>query len=243
MKLYAYCVVEDHDTLTIPERGMSGAEVKLLKTENLAVLVSGCKSDALPVNRENVFAHDAVVRGVLEQTTPLPFRFGTLVTEQHLRNYLTTRSAALKTKLAHVRGCLEMNLKVMWNVSNDEIEPAESGQLVEQGAGTAFLAEKRRELLGEERRVAQLAELSALLRESLNGLLRDEQISLRPSKTAAVLAAVAHLVERVNIRVYREKIAETLENRSELRFLVSGPWPPYSFANIELEFKTQFGVS
>jgi hypothetical protein len=31
--------------------------------------------------------------------------------------------------------------------------------------------------------------------------------------------------------------------RAELRFLTSGPWPPYSFANIDLEFKTQFGVS
>jgi len=31
--------------------------------------------------------------------------------------------------------------------------------------------------------------------------------------------------------------------RPELHFLTSGPWPPYTFANIDLEFETQFGVS
>jgi hypothetical protein len=38
-------------------------------------------------------------------------------------------------------------------------------------------------------------------------------------------------------------MASIRENRPELHFLFSGPWPPYSFANIELEFKSQIGVS
>jgi hypothetical protein len=52
-----------------------------------------------------------------------------------------------------------------------------------------------------------------------------------------------HLVESSKIQQYREKMAEVLKKWPELHFMVSGPWPPYSFANIELEFKTQFGVS
>jgi len=57
------------------------------------------------------------------------------------------------------------------------------------------------------------------------------------------VVAAAHLVERDKIPQYKERLAAARKNRPELHFLFSGPWPPYSFANIELEFKTQFGVS
>jgi len=60
---------------------------------------------------------------------------------------------------------------------------------------------------------------------------------------AANLFAAAHLVERSTVQAYREKVSEAVKRRPELHFLVSGPWPPYSFANIELEFLTQFGVT
>ena len=39
------------------------------------------------------------------------------------------------------------------------------------------------------------------------------------------------------------RLGEARKTRPELHFLVSGPWPPYTFSNIELEFKSQFGVS
>jgi hypothetical protein len=38
-------------------------------------------------------------------------------------------------------------------------------------------------------------------------------------------------------------VQEIRNNRPDLSIRLSGPWPPYSFANIELEFKSQFGVS
>ena len=58
-----------------------------------------------------------------------------------------------------------------------------------------------------------------------------------------LVLSAAHLVERSKIGLYREKVAKLREERPELHFLMSGPWPPYTFANIELEFKSQFGVS
>ena len=53
----------------------------------------------------------------------------------------------------------------------------------------------------------------------------------------------AHLVERGSITQYRDQLGEARKLRPELHFLVSGPWPPYSFSNIDLEFKTLFGVN
>jgi hypothetical protein len=218
--------------------GVSGSKVSLLQHEELGVLVSASEIDAVPVTRENALAHAAVVRSLLAQTTPLPFRFGTLLTEQQLRSYLTARKSALETQLAHVRGCVEMNVKIIQQL---EKNAAERPRPASQGPGTAFLTEKRREIAGDETKSGQAAEFSTLVRETVDGLIKDEQVTLRPSER--LVLAAAHLVERTSIQAYREKLAEAVKQRPELHFLVSGPWPPYSFANIDLEFLTQFGVT
>ncbi|HLM25106.1 MAG TPA: GvpL/GvpF family gas vesicle protein [Pyrinomonadaceae bacterium] len=237
MKLYAYCLVEDVDTLDAPVRGIEGAAVRLLKIDEFGVLVS---EGDFPLTKESAIAHHTVVRSILDQTTSLPFRFGSVVSEQQLRHYVATYKPALKKSFAHVRGCVEMDLKIIWQRSKPEADqPTEKEK---QGPGTAFLEKKRRELLNDERQSAQSAELSNLLSKDLGGLIRDQKIALRPSKTV-VLATVFHLVESANAQKYQEKVQEIRNNRPDLKIRVSGPWPPYSFANIELEFKTQFGVS
>ena len=238
MKLYAYCLAGDIDVLDDPAPGISSAPVRLLKTEGLSVLVSDLDADVIQLTRENALAHAGVVRSILDRTTPLPFRFGTLVTEQQLANYLSARKPAIETKLAHVRGCVEMSVKIIYEPTAQQSEPDEN---VNQGAGTSFLAQKRREILGGEQGAAEAATISTWLHDHVSGLIRDEQVTLRPSEK--LVLAAAHLVERGRVKKYRENMAETCQSRPELHFLLSGPWPPYSFANIELEFKTQFGVS
>jgi hypothetical protein len=241
MKLYAYCLTEGLDALDDSPPGISDAKVSLLEYEELGVLVSNAEVDVIPVTRDNALAHARVVRSVLDRTTPLPFRFGTLVDEQQLKSYLTARKSALKTQLKHVRGCVEMNVKIIQQIQNSDAQPREEDLLVPKGPGTAFLAEKRREIIGDDRRAEQAAELSTLVRRTLDGLIKDEQVTLRPSER--LVFAAAYLVERTRIQAYRENMSEAVKQRPELHFLVSGPWPPYSFANIDLEFLTQFGVT
>ena len=237
MKLYAYCLVEDPDAFDASTRGISGATVRLLQIDELAVLVTDFNADTVAVTRENALDHAAVVRSVLDRTTPLPFRFGTLVTEQQLRSYISARKPALQTRFAHVRGCVEMSVKIIRELS-DEIKTQVRDEIT---TGTSFLEEKRREILGSEQKTAEAREIETWLHEQVGGLIRDEQVTIRPSEK--LVLAAAHLVERDKIGQYKEKTAAARKNRPELHFLFSGPWPPYSFANIELEFKTQFGVS
>ena len=242
MKLYVYCLVEGVTTLDHPPKGISNAPVRLLPIDNLAVLVSELDTDTVSVTRDNALAHATVVRSVLNRTTPLPFRFGTLVTEQQLRSYSSTHKQALETNLAVVRDCIEMSVKIIWSVSAaNESEGEQQSSQNEQGVGARFLEERRQKLLGDERRVAEAAEISGWLHESVSGLARDERITTRPSEK--LVLAAAYLIERTKMDHFRDKIAETAAARPQLHFLLSGPWAPYSFANIELEFKTRFGVS
>lgn len=231
MKLYVYCLAEHVDTPAVSS-GVSGATVEVVEVAGFSVLVSRA-GETVPVTRENVLAHDSVVRAVLDRTTPLPFRFGTLTTEKELASYLETRKPIIKTRLELVSGCLEMNVKIISNVDQADLQ-AEKSDL---GPGAAFLERKRREILGS----GQAKEVAEWLRDEVGEAMREEQVSLCP--TEKLIVAAAHLVEREQLGTYRDRVGNARKLRPELHFLVSGPWAPYSFSNIDLEFKTQFGVS
>ncbi|HYV11220.1 MAG TPA: GvpL/GvpF family gas vesicle protein [Pyrinomonadaceae bacterium] len=239
MRLYVYCLAEGVERLNKTLHGVSGAAVRIVEfDEALSAIVSVCGSDGFQVNRKNALAHHEVVRSITEQTTPLPARFGTVVTIEQLRNYVSIHQQAIKAKFAHVRGGVEMTVRMIHSIdANTSQEPENAG-----GPGTAFLLDKRREILRDEAGAAQKGQLSAWLREKLGDLIKEEKISVTPSDTV-ILARADHLIERVNVQEYRTKMAKAVVERPETRFMVSGPWPPYSFANIELEFSRQFGVS
>lgn len=237
MKLYVYCLAEQIDSLDTPVTGISGAKVDIVNLEGFSLLVSHFEADAGPVTRENALAHDAVIRSVLDETTPLPFRFGTLTSEKELASYLGARRTTIVTRLELVRGCLEMSVKIISDTDQTDLG-AETNDL---GPGAAFLRQKRREILGGERRAAQAREVADWLQKEVADFVREEQVNLSP--TEKLVVAAAHLVEREQLTKYRGSIVNARKLRPELHFLVSGPWPPYSFSNIDLEFETRFGVS
>lgn len=238
MRFYVYCLVESVGSLPHSRRGVGGAPVRLLEHDEFSLLVSDYADDRVPVTREDVLAHAAVIQDVLKQTTPLPFRFGTLASEEQLQNYLNARRDSLKLKLEHVRGCVEMSVKIIWDRNWKEEAAAVTH---EQKPGTTFLAEKRREILGGEVRAAEAKRIAEWLERQIGEIVREIDIKTNP--TIKLIVAAAYLVERDRVEEFRQRLAEVRAQRPELHFLVSGPWAPYSFADVDLEFKTQFGVS
>jgi Gas vesicle synthesis protein GvpL/GvpF len=244
MKLYLYCLIDDDVSVetvifTGPREGISGSLVTFYWVADFGLLVSDFAGASVPVTRENVLKHAEVVGSLLPETTPLPFRFGTLAAKEGLESYLNARSKALRDKQALVRGCVEMSVKIIWDREWVEEPPASDHQ--QRKPGTAFLAEKRREILGSEARAVEAKRIADWLEERLGDAVRDK--ALKTDFTSKLLVTVAHLVERSSLDQYKAALNSARLERPELHFLASGPWPPYSFANIDLEFKTQFGVS
>jgi hypothetical protein len=240
MKLYAYYLSDEVTTRMIePIRGIAGAKVRLLHCSEIAAVVSEFDGEHVAITRESVLAHDRVVRSVLAETTPLPFRFGTVVDEEQLQSYLNSHHVALKAQLERVRGCVEMSVKVTWNLeavrqeaARDEAQDETNGEMsrMVKGSGTAFLVAKRREILGEEVLKERAASVAAWLAKCVGASVREAQVSVQPMKSLVVSAA--HLVERERLEEYRSALRRARMERSELHFLTSGAWPPYSFTEI-----------
>jgi hypothetical protein len=237
MTLYAYCL-SDRLTRGMLEdvAGLSNVEPRLLEFGEINVAVSEFEGEKVKVERENVFAHERVVQSVLRHTTPLPFRFGTLVTKARLEEFLEAHRARLIKSLEHVRGSVEMSVKIIWDAESIrrlglEAEGALSRKQDEtQGKGAAYLAAKREQILGDELLKKKAAEIAEWLTETVGGAACDRNVQVLPSESLVLRAAF--LVRRVRMDDYRQRLEDTRIARPDLRFLTSGPWPPYSFSII-----------
>jgi hypothetical protein len=240
MSLYAYCL-SDHMTGSMVENvaGVAGMKPLLLPCGEIAVVVSDFEGERVDPQRENVFAHERVVQRVLQYVTPLPFRFGTIVTTEKLEGYVEANRAALLRSMEHVRDSVEMSVKIIWNA--EEVRrtrpgaEAPGGASVEDeqpslGKGAAYLVARQREILGDALLKERAEELAAWLTNRVGDAASDQDVRLRPAEALVVRAA--YLVERARLHDYQERMEAARRERQGLRFLTSGPWPPYSFSNI-----------
>jgi hypothetical protein len=98
------------------------------------------------------------------------------------------------------------------------------------GKGAAYLTARRREILGDELLKERAEELAAWLTAEVGALAVERDVQVRPSESLVVRAGF--LVRRERLRDYQERVEKAGSERGDLRFLTSGPWPPYSFSDI-----------
>lgn len=238
MTLYAYCLSDEVPGGVL--EGVAGVcleRPRLLACGGISVVVSDYEGESVRVEREQVFAHERVVRCVLQRVTPLPFRFGTLADRGKLEKYVETNRAALMQNLERVRGSVEMSVKIIWDVDKvrgESLAASErDGAGSEQpalGKGASYLEARRREILGDELLKERAGEIAAWLKDSVAGQAVEHQVEVRPSESLVVRAAF--LVRRERLNDYQARVEEARASRLDLRFLTSGAWPPYSFSNI-----------
>jgi hypothetical protein len=243
MKFYLYCVTDAAPGVEAELTGLDGQPIEVIGNQRLYAVASRFEGESVPVTRQNVLQHEATVRRIFSTTTVLPFRFGTLVTQSALKSYLKTHENALFDRLGHLRDRVEMSVKIIWQNPAEGEEESEAAipDFDEIGAGTAFLMFKRQELLGNERLEEEARELGTWLADGVKGVICEELVTIEPRQRLVISAS--YLVRRSRLADYRSELARLQGERTNLHFLTSGPWPPYTFANIDLEFETHLGVS
>jgi gas vesicle protein GvpL/GvpF len=239
MSLYAYCLSDEIAPGALDEiTGMQGKRARAVVCESIGAVVSDFEGERAEVTRENVLAHDRVIRSALAAGATLPFRFGMVVSRSQLDSFIAARRASLLSQLERVRGSVEMSVKIIWDAQTvkraaremaDDIKGA--GRASAAGPGADFLLAKRREILGDNALKREAERIAAWLGETLGGSVRETILRMLPSETMALTAS--HLVEQVRMDEYRQRLSQAISERDDLRFLTSGAWPPYSFSNLD----------
>ena len=238
-KWYVYCLGDEvTNEMLGSARGLNDAPLGLVEYGSLAAVVSPFEGERVNVTTENAHTHDRVNAALLARSTPLPFRFGTLADEGRLVSFMESQGDSLRAALGRVRGCVEMSVKIIWDVAAVRRESAgpepETPAEGNSGGGeseTAFLLSKRREMMDGEALRVRAEAVAEWFGGSLSDVVRESRVTVNPS--GALVVRAAHLVERGRIEEYRARVESLGEERAgSLRFLKSDASPPYSFGDV-----------
>jgi hypothetical protein len=150
-------------------------------------------------------AHHDVVASVMDADSVVPLRFGTAVPSREVDGWLVAHGPLLRTSLAALRGCIEMNVKLL------RLEPAGT----RAGDGD-----------GDPRRSRQLDALGERLVAGAG--VPDWRYCVQ-GRGGNVAASVAFLVPRAEVPDFLTRIAPIASRATGVAVVPTGPWPPYSF--------------
>jgi hypothetical protein len=225
MGVYAYCVVPTGHMPPVGVVGLEGNAVEASPMGDVAIWVSRLPRPAGTV--EQIKAHNRVVEAaVTNEVTPIPLRFGQwLDDEAALRATMQDKTASYKEKLHEFSGCLEFGIRVLDPHTPDRARD------VQQPAATSgyeyMQALMESSKLADERRAAA-DQVRQQIHDSLQHLVRAEREE--DVRTPHAVITLSHLVARPHFDEYRERARQLRDVLPALRLLLSGPWPPYSFA-------------
>jgi len=232
--------------------GLRGAPLRDVERNGLAAVVSDVDlaefgEEPLVRNLEDLAwleevarTHDAVVASVAERAPTAPLRLGTITyDEAGVRERLAQWHDALVGALDRVEGRAEWSVKAFApqpgaTARSDEPAPSTGGA----GAGAAYLTRRRAQIQARHDADRVAAELADRLHASLSGhsvasrRLQPQDPRLSGHPRPMTLNA-AYLVDRAAGEDFAALARRLAEEHPEAGLVVAGPWPPYSFAELE----------
>jgi hypothetical protein len=224
MRLYLYALA-GHDPLDLPP-GIEERPVLVIPYREISLLASQWDdSPPPPISRSALIAHEHVIETAMQTTTVLPFRFGTLSSEELARAFMEAHAPEIQRRLERVAKQVEVTLKV--------IDPAETAPKAERyiaRTGTEYLMQKQQDLHHDHVRLEQAQRLVADIESALAPWITDRYHRLFP--TDQVVAAITHLIPETAVASWTQAVERLRPRFPMVQFMASGPWPPYHFAEV-----------
>lgn len=231
---YVYAIQRRSSELPAGLAGLDNRPLTTVGHDDLEAVVSEIERDTFRSTAENVMRHETVVESVRRMVPAIPVRFGTILPDaEEVRNSLITNYQSLYRDVERLGDKVEMGLSVLWEPPAEAqvTEPTEHAQPGEAGTGTRYL----RARFAEYRHAAGLQERAQKVADDVDRELAAHTLDQRHSilLTPRLAVRVAYLMHPSSLSAFRDAFDELRSKFADLRFLLSGPWPPYSFITSE----------
>ena len=214
----------------------------------------------VPDTVQNVLAHQEVVDAALRlYRSVIPCRFGTLFPDnKNILMFLKEHYTRLDAHLTKLEGKIEVSVQVILNRRGSVPVPAltaaplatrEQGDAETRGqspqrpsaaspclkrrAGISYLLKKKEKLHASKELDEQAERLSLDLNRAMSPLWSDVKIQKR-STERKLLLSICYLVDQQKLPAFKLAYQKFKRENPTLRLLYTGPWPPYTFADIDL---------
>jgi hypothetical protein len=238
MRIYTYAIINSHEKINAPIGGLEGALVYNLPYRDIGAVVGKLINQINQINRDCILKHEEVVERLMENFTVLPVRFLTVFNwEEEAVAMLKEYYQDFKENLDRLRNKVEFGIRIIWpgeTIKNRIIEAskkchAEVG-MPDGSPGKSFAKEKFEKYKIDKEFAEEADRCIALLDDFFNRFAVEKK--LEKLKSDNLLLNAYYLVEKEKQEDFKEAFERAKNTPGDLKYLFSGPWPPYNFINL-----------
>jgi glycosyltransferase involved in cell wall biosynthesis len=231
LKKYLYAIIDSSEPVGCIT-GIDGSALYNVSYRDIGAVAGDINIPPGEMTRGYVMAHEDAVEKLMERYTVLPARFLSVFDKDNgILSVLSEHYGVLAENLDRVRGKVEFGIKALGVAGNTGANFSGASDISDsEGAspGKSYMSMRMREHMFDEA-ARQKAEwyMNAVNSSFFQGIVTEYNVE-RPKGERRLLSA-AYLVERDKVQSFREAFEGVRASFPELKFLLSGPWPPYNF--------------
>lgn len=212
--IYLYAIIDASAAVPVC-KGLDDALLGLARSSSVAGLYS--THDTLDPRPEPdaLWRHEEVVEAAMDRGPALPVRFGTtFADEAALMRVLEREGDRMQRQLRRVSGCVELAVRVGL--------PERSEPIAQDGRGylEARLAGRRTQQAVVRQVLAPLGDLATRTRSD-------------QARGDGNVICASYLVAHDRVERFADEVKALADRAPELWMSCTGPWPPYSFVELE----------
>ncbi len=240
---YLYAVIQSTVDRDYGPIGIDGARVYLISDDHVAAVVSDFGNGKIRPERRHIAAHQAVLKRLMQDDTPLPISFGIIAEgAKEIKRILTLNRKSFVKQIQRVYGKVEMGVRVAWDVPNI-FEYFVNTHAELRAARDQFLGGIHAPTKDDQIEVGRL--FDRMLQYDREELTQKVETSLKtcsleikrnPTRNEKEVMNLACLVPRPAIEKDFETAicAAARDFDNNFTFDFNGPWAPHNFVDIEL---------
>jgi len=232
-------------TLLSGIKGIEGADLVAVSFDQISAVVSNIEKADLVANQINAFAFAHVIE-ILEEDYPLlPMRFGSIMKSAgSIQEMLEKNYPEFRNNLQKVENKSEFGLKIVCDTEKLKTELKSKSDAVNEPSQKS-VAESRdsvfREYVNQKLKAHRLEEMlmgyiDSIIAEFTGFLIELDAVKkIKKMTTATTIIDAVFLLEKDKKAELILAIEAMQSKHTGLNFILTGPWPPYSFVDITLK--------
>lgn len=239
-QLLLYCIGESTPSVSYPDSpGIDGEPIRIIESASLFAATSALSENGQDISSAPtipyLLAYGKVVQNFAERFTVLPLRYGSLLeSSESVKHLLLQNYQHYQKIIADIRGCVEMSIRIFCEAPEQFQQTQDTRDASGLAAGRSYLAQRKSYYARQEQQTQEENKAIIEFVQACQGLFvryRSEVNLTRHPVFQIPLISLHFLLKKENEQPFRQAL-QTLKAKSPAQFVLTGPWPPYNFAEI-----------
>ena len=228
--------------IDFPQSG-SGVELEFISANKLTAIVSVRAANKCGDYQEEVLAYAGIVEKIFTQYSILPMRYGSVLTSYaDVIVLLEKNSESISNVLNKIMNKEEYSLRLLFsNQHHSDIFNEKCGDnqhsfpdiLQGNTESKKYLLKKYQKHIVDDKRIKYLEKIESIIAQHLKKI--TEFVDFNKRLTPALIVDAVLLIDRSAKDELLSLVAHIQSIYPEYNVILTGPWPPFNFAQIKLE--------